>query len=127
LIRIPSDHVTGNAGFTRIISCSHVSNYKFVALRRASILPSGLVLRPLGHTYFEVLISQLRHNPDYDVGSALKGTLLRLPTTFPPMSTPNCFNFSKYFCTRLATCRGVRRPFIAFEIFAHLLKYDQKN
>jgi len=35
-------------------------------------------------------------------------------------SIPNFLSFSKYFWTLLATCRGVRRPFIACEIFAHL-------
>lgn len=35
-------------------------------------------------------------------------------------SIPNFLSFSKYFWTLLATCRGVRRPLIACEIFAHL-------
>ena len=37
-----------------------------------------------------------------------------------PTSTPNRFNFSKYFWTRLATCLAVRRPPMACEIRAHL-------
>ena len=38
----------------------------------------------------------------------------------PPTSIPNRFNFSKYFCTRLATCLAVRRPPMACEIRDHL-------
>ncbi|KAJ7178137.1 hypothetical protein C8R46DRAFT_1075944 [Mycena filopes] len=36
-------------------------------------------------------------------------------------STPNFLSFCRYFCTRLETCRGVRRPSIASEILRYLL------
>ena len=38
---------------------------------------------------------------------------------------PNFLSFSKYFWTRLATCRGVRRPPIACEILCHLCEIHQ--
>lgn len=38
----------------------------------------------------------------------------------PSTPTPKRFSFSKYFCTRLATCLGVRRPPMACDILAHL-------